>query len=78
MQQAIVDTEKSVTDRLHFKYDYEIKLAQKEVEGERKLSQQMITTLEAKIKQQEQQIKELTEKSQSFWTTSTTNCSKSY
>jgi hypothetical protein len=62
LQQAIVDTEKSVTDRLRFKYDYEVKLAQKEVEGERKLSQQMITTLEAKIKQQEQQIKELTEK----------------
>jgi len=62
LQQAITDTEKAITDRLHFKYDYEIKLAQKEVEGERKLSQQMITTLEAKIKQQEQQIKELTEK----------------
>jgi len=62
LQQAISDTEKSVTDRLRFKYDYEIKLAQKEVEGERKLSQQMIITLEAKIKQQEQQIKELTEK----------------
>jgi hypothetical protein len=62
LQQAIVDTEKAITERLHFKYDYEIKIAQKEVEGERKLYQQMIATLEAKIKQQEQQVKELTEK----------------
>lgn len=62
LQQAIQNTEKSVTERLQFKYDYESKLAQKEVEGERKLHQQMIGALEAKIKQQEQLIKELTEK----------------
>lgn len=65
LQQAIIDTEKAVTERLHFKYDYEIKLAQKEVEGDKKLYAQMVNSLETKIKQQEQQIKELTEKTNS-------------
>ena len=37
LQKAIQETDKSVTERLKFKYDYETKLAQKEVEGDRKL-----------------------------------------
>lgn len=65
LQQVIVDTEKAITERLHFKYDYEIKLAQKEVEGDKKLYEQMVASLEAKIKQQDGQIKELTEKTNS-------------
>lgn len=62
LQEAINDTEKTVTERLKLKYDYEAKLSQKEVEGERKLHQQMIAALENKITQQDQQIKALTEK----------------
>jgi hypothetical protein len=62
LQEAISETEKSITERLKFKYDYEVKLTQKEVEGERKLHQQMIAALENKIAQQDQQIKALTEK----------------
>lgn len=62
LQEVIAETEKTVADRLKFKYDYEIKFTQKEVEGDKKLHQQMIATLETKIAQQEQQIKSLTEK----------------
>lgn len=62
LQDAINETEKTITERLKFKYDYEVKLTQKEVEGERKLHQQMIAALEGKIAQQDQQIKALTEK----------------
>ena len=45
-----------------FKYDYETKLAQKEVEGEKKLSHQMITALEAKIAHLETQAAQLSDK----------------
>jgi hypothetical protein len=62
MQEAIQETEKTITEHLKFKYDYEVKLTQKEVEGERKLHQQMIAALENKIAQQEQHIQALTEK----------------
>lgn len=62
LQKAIQETEKSVTERLKFKYDYESKLTQKEVEGERKLYQQMISALEAKVNQLETQVKHLADK----------------
>lgn len=59
LQNAIQDTNNAVTERLTFKFDYETKLAQKEVEGERKLFQQMIVALEAKVTQLESQTKQL-------------------
>jgi hypothetical protein len=62
LQQAIQETEKNLMERLKFKYDYETKLAQKEVEGERKLHQQMVAALEAKVAQLESQIKHLSDK----------------
>jgi hypothetical protein len=62
LQKAIAETEKTITERLQFKYDYEAKLGQKEVEGERKLHQQTISALEIKIVQQDKLIKELTDK----------------
>ncbi len=62
LQKAIDDTEKAVMDRLSFKYDYEAKLMQKEVEGERKLYQQMIAALEAKVKHLEEQAHQAAEK----------------
>ncbi len=63
LRQTITDSENALAEKLKFTYDYEAKLAQKEVEGERKLHQQMINGLELKIAQQEQQIKELNDKS---------------
>lgn len=62
LQKAIQETDKSVTERLKFKYEYEAKLAQKEVEGERKLYQQMIAALEAKVAHLETQAKHLSDK----------------
>lgn len=62
LQKAIQDTTASVTERLTFKFDYEAKLAQKEVEGERKLLQQMIVALEAKVAHLESQAKHLSDK----------------
>jgi hypothetical protein len=56
------DTEKSVTDRIEFKYKYQAELGAREVEGEKRLHQQMITALEAKIKDQDEQIRQLTQK----------------
>lgn len=63
LQKAIQDTTTTVTERLMFKFDYETKLAQKEVEGERKLFNQMISALEAKVVQLESQTKHLSDKS---------------
>src|SRR3990167_1501220 len=60
---ATQETEKNVTEKLKFKYDFEAKLAQKKVECERKLHQQMIVALEAKVASLEMQIKQLTDKS---------------
>jgi hypothetical protein len=61
--QATQETEKNITERLKFKYDYETQLAQKEMEGERKLYQQMITALEAKVANLEAQTRQLMDKS---------------
>jgi hypothetical protein len=62
LQKAVQEIEKTVTERLRFKYDYESKLAQKEVEGDRKLYQQMVAALEAKVAHLESQSKHLSDK----------------
>ncbi len=49
LQKAIQDTTTAVTERLTFKFDYETKLAQKEVEGESKLFNQMIGDLSVRL-----------------------------
>jgi hypothetical protein len=62
LQKAIEDTSNALTEKLTFKFEYETKLAEKEIEGERKLFQQMIIALEAKVAQLESQVKHLSEK----------------
>ncbi len=62
LQKAIQETTNNITERLAFKFDYETRLAQKEVEGERKLSEQMIKALEAKVTHLESQAKHLSDK----------------
>jgi hypothetical protein len=47
---------------LSFKFNYETKLAEKEVEGERNLSHQMVAALEAKVAHLEAQAKHLADK----------------
>jgi hypothetical protein len=54
------ETEKSAVEKIEFKYKHEAELAQKEIEGERNLNKQMILSLENKIKEQSEQIKQLT------------------
>ncbi len=56
------DTEKSVLDRLEFKYKHEAALAAKGIEGEKKLNEQMIAALQTKIKEQEEYIHQLSKK----------------
>lgn len=60
LENAIKETEKSVIEKIEFKYKHQSELAQKEIEGERNLNKQMILTLENKIKEQAEQIKQLT------------------
>lgn len=62
LEKAVKDTERSVTQRLQFIYKHEAEMLAKETEGERKLNQQIIASLEAKIKEQEEQIRQLTQK----------------
>ncbi|MGA1796116.1 MAG: hypothetical protein ACMUIL_09675 [bacterium] len=63
MEKAIQDTEKSVTEKLESRYRHEAALAAKEIEGERRLHAQIVSGLEAKIKEQETYIRQLTQKS---------------
>jgi hypothetical protein len=62
LEKAIKDTEKSVTARIESAYRHQAELAAKEVEGDTKLYKQTITALEKKIKEQEEQIRQLTQK----------------
>ena len=62
LEKAIRETEKITQEQLERTYKYQIDLSAKEIEGERKLTQQMISSLQGKIKEQEQFIKQLTQK----------------
>ncbi len=62
LEQAVKKAEQTVTERLQFTYQYEKAMLAKETENERKLSQQIIKSLEAKIKEQDEQIRQLTQK----------------
>jgi hypothetical protein len=62
LDKAVRETEKTVTERLQFIAKHEAEMLAKETAGERKLSQQTIASLEAKIKEQEEQIRQLSQK----------------
>lgn len=62
LEKAVKDTEKTVIEKLEIKYKHGATLAAKEIEGERKLYKQTIEALENKIKDQEVQIRQLTQK----------------
>jgi chromosome segregation ATPase len=62
LEKAVRDTEKAVTERLEFKHRHEAEMRAKEIEGERRLSQQVIDSLEARIKEQDEQIRQLTQR----------------
>lgn len=61
LQKAIAETRKETTEKVQRDLQFKMELSQKEMEGERKLFQQRIESLESKIKEQEQQINQLTQ-----------------
>jgi len=62
LEKAVKETEKGVTEKIELRYKYQTDLAAKEIEGERKLNKQIISALEGKIKEQEEQVKQLIHK----------------
>jgi len=62
LDRVIKETEKSVTEKIELKYKHQAELASKEIEGERKLNKQMLASFENKIKEQEELIRQLTQK----------------
>jgi hypothetical protein len=62
LEKAIKETERSVKEKLEFNYKHQAELASKDIESERKLTKQMITSFETKIKEQEDLIHQLTHK----------------
>ena len=62
LEQAVAAAEQAISEKLEFKYNYEAQMLAKETEGEKKLSQQIIASLQAKIKEQDEQIRQLTQK----------------
>jgi hypothetical protein len=60
LQKAITETEVRITGAIEIKYKHQADLLTKEIEGERKLNQQMVSTLEAKIREKDELIKQLT------------------
>jgi predicted ribosome quality control (RQC) complex YloA/Tae2 family protein len=61
---AICETETAVSEKLTFQYQFKTELQEKELEGERKLSEQRIAALQDKIKEQEQHIRHLLQKTE--------------
>ena len=59
---AVEEAKQQATSRTDMKYRYEADLRENEIEGERRLFQQTIASLEAKINDQETRIHHLTDK----------------
>lgn len=62
LEKAVKDAEKAVLSGLEMKYKHEAALLSKEIEGERKLNKQMVDSLQAKIKEQDEMIRQLTQR----------------
>ena len=62
LERAVKETEKAITERFEFKSRHEKELIAKEIEGERKLSQQTIEALQRKIEEQGEQVRQLTQR----------------
>src|SRR3990167_2398783 len=62
LEEAIKKTEKETREAIETKYKYQIDLNNKEIEGERKLNQQVVASLKDKIKEQDTFIIELSQR----------------
>ena len=63
LEHAITTTETEVRQSVERDYGFKMDLFNKEIIGDKKLNQQIIASLQDKIKEQEQMIKQLTQKS---------------
>lgn len=59
LDKAVRETEKSVIEKIELRYKHQSELSLKEIEGERNLHKQLVLSLESKIKEQTEQIKQL-------------------
>lgn len=62
LENVVKETEKSTIEKLEFKYKHQSELAQKEIDGEKNLHKLLVQSLENKVKEQAEQIKQLTQK----------------
>jgi hypothetical protein len=62
LAKALQDKEKEITKQLQSKYEFESKLLEKQTESELRLKEQVIASLQEKIKEQQAQLKEATDK----------------
>jgi hypothetical protein len=62
LDKTVKETEKNITERLEFKYKYQAELTAKEIEGEKRLNKQIIAAHERKIAEQDEYIRQLTQK----------------
>jgi len=60
LEKAVLDAQKSTRDVIEAKYTHQIELANKEVQGEQRLHEQLIMSLREKIDEQDELIKQLT------------------
>ncbi|MDR0754035.1 MAG: hypothetical protein LBF04_01455 [Prevotellaceae bacterium] len=62
LDKALKDRETELSKQLQGKYDFEIKLIEKQNEADIRLKDQIITSLQEKIKEKQEQLKEYTDK----------------
>lgn len=62
LEKAVANAVKATTEKLETSHKFEIQLREKEVEGEQKLKDQTISTLNLKIKEMETNLKEMSAK----------------
>jgi hypothetical protein len=62
LENTVKETEKSIKEKIEFTFKHQSELSQKEIEGERNLHKQIVQSLENKIKEQTELIKQLTQK----------------
>ncbi len=60
LEKAVRDAENKATEAIESHYKFKMDLTSKEIEGEKKLNQQIISSLREKIKEQDEYIKQLT------------------
>ena len=62
LEKATKETAQAAIEKLQLTYRHEAEMLAKETQGESKLNQQIVASLQAKIKEQEEQIRQLTQR----------------